>query len=320
MTSLAPKTAIILINWNGAEDTIEALRSFTYKFTSEYIFILDNGSSDNSADRIQDYLEQSSINFIKYKEAENTSLETREDVRYYLLRSTPNRGFAGGNNFVIRLLWNDSSFQYFWLLNNDTIVLEDSLAGLIECIKSSPDVGFSGSVIMDYAQRHLIQCCGGKIYKYFGVAKMICKNQTVDQITDEKTKRADYQGGASLLASRQVIEKTGLLDESFFMYSEEADWQLRARKLGFKNKLALKSLIYHKGTVSTKNRRHLFYFYYNRASMILIRKHFNYLARLTAPVLLTLITLVRSWGSLKNFLFGLRGVVNGLQTKIEGGK
>jgi GT2 family glycosyltransferase len=312
------RTAVVIVNWNGFADTIEAIESFKQDLQLEYVFIVDNGSTDNSVEEIVKYFNRRKINPVIFYERENGDEPSfNENSHYYLLSGSKNRGFAGGNNFALRLFWHQISFSYFWLLNNDTVILQNSLNELISSIESDDSIGFAGSVIMDYTNRESIQCCGGRLLPYFGVAKMICKNERIEEITELKACKADYQSGASLLVKRDVIEKIGLLDEMFFMYSEEADWQLRGRQAGFSNRLSMKSLIYHKGTVSTKGRRHLFYYYYNRGSILLTRKHFNLFACIVVPFFLAGITFIRSFGSVKNFFFGLRGILSALFVKIN---
>jgi GT2 family glycosyltransferase len=306
------RTGIVIINWNGAADTIECLQSFNFELTDQYIFVIDNQSSDDSLQRLVSYFQGTAKKF-RYEENEK-ALSFDPNIHFYLIKSSSNRGFAGGNNHVMGLLMTDPSFQYFWLLNNDTVITENSLPELIKTIDSAPDVGFAGSVIMDFYKTNLIQCVGGTLLPWLGVTRLVLKNSQLAEINDTQLKRTDYQSGASLLVKKQVLDRIGLLDEIFFMYSEEADWQARATRVGIRNLTATKSLIYHKGTVSTNNRKHLFYYYYNRSSIIMIRRNFSWAAVLSACIFLPVITFIRASFNPKNSYFGFKGVIHGLSS------
>jgi len=77
--------------------------------------------------------------------------------------------------------------------------------------------------------------------------------------------------------------------------------------------MAWKSVIYHKGTVSTAGRKHLFFYHYNRSAIILTRKNFGRIAALTATISLTGVTILRSKFQLKESLYGLKGIFSGWQ-------
>jgi GT2 family glycosyltransferase len=192
------------------------------------------------------------------------------------------------------------------------------LKELITEIKSDQRTAFAGSVILD-ADQKTVQCCGVKYYKYFGVSKLILKG--ADWATLDKNtiplQEIDFQHGASLMVRMDKLREIGLMDEQYFLYFEEHDWEWEAMKVGYNNKLAPKSIIYHKGSVSTNNRKHLFFYYYNRSSMIFSRKHNNAWARFCSAILLTGVTIVRSRLYFKSLFWGLKGLAEGLTLKLS---
>jgi len=307
-------TAIIIINWNGWQDTVECLESFEWPVPDAHFFILDNASTDDSLPQLESYLTGHSIPYLLCSPEELGSKE-KGTHQVTLVRNPVNQGFGGGNNVILRYLSGTDHYQYAWLLNNDTTVKKDSLPEMIRYMKSDPRLAFCGSVLLDYYKPELIQCCSVNYYKYLGVSKLYLKNRLWEEIDKSHATISDpstvYQIGASLLVDMEKLKQIGLMDEIFFMYSEEADWQIRAKKSGYNNGLAWKSVVYHKGNVSTANKKHLFFYHYNRSSIILTRKNFGFLPALTATFALIGVTLIRTRGAFKAFWYGLGGIRSG---------
>jgi GT2 family glycosyltransferase len=314
------ETAIVIINWNGWKDTVECLSSFEWPVADVHFFILDNLSTDDSVVRLENYLTGRSISYSRCGQDE---LGLRDDTGYpvTLVLNSANQGFAGGNNVILRYLLRTDRFSHAWLLNNDTVVKKDSLAQMLKYMEGYPRMAFCGSVVLDYYKPELIQCCGVNYYRYLGVSKLYLKDRIWMGVTPSELQAGDtstrYQIGASLLADMEKLRHVGLMDEIFFMYSEEADWQIRAKSLGYGNGLAPESIIYHKGNVSTVNKKHLFFYHYNRSAIILTRKNFGLFATLTATFSLAGITAIRSRFALKAMWYGLKGMAGGWLADIK---
>ncbi|MBN9379730.1 MAG: glycosyltransferase family 2 protein [Chitinophagaceae bacterium] len=309
-------TAIIIVNWNGWKDTVECLESFDWPLTDADIYIVDNKSTDDSVKQLENWLGSHSPGYIACTPAQ-LDIHADAPAPVTLVLNTANQGFAGGNNVILRYLLRSGHYRYAWLLNNDTVVKKDSLQHLQEYLQKNDTFAFAGSVLLDYAYPEQIQCCGVRYYKYLGVSKLYMKDRIwkeVAELPPSLPHPTDYfQIGASLLVDLARLPEIGFMDEAYFMYSEEADWQIRARKMGYCNGLSWKSVIYHKGTVSTKGRKHLFFYHYNRSAIILARKNFGRVAALTASFALTAITMLRTKFRLKESLYGLKGILSGWQ-------
>ncbi|MGK7368687.1 MAG: glycosyltransferase family 2 protein, partial [Candidatus Halalkalibacterium sp. M3_1C_030] len=133
-----PKVHIIILNWNGKEDTIECLNSLkALEYPNFEIVVVDNASSDGSVSEIKD------------KFPETT-----------LLESEINRGYAGGNNIGLRYALNHDS-DYAWILNNDTVVDKNALGSLVKKMKIDGSIGICGSRLVYYHDRETIQALGG---------------------------------------------------------------------------------------------------------------------------------------------------------------
>jgi GT2 family glycosyltransferase len=297
------KTLCIIINWNAAADT-NLLVEQVWKTTNAHIALIDNGSTDQSKEQLMAACSRlQAVNWQSQFECKSERLQ--------LISSATNDGFAKAINKVIRCVL-PNTYDFIWLLNNDAMPEEKALMHLEDCLLQQKDLGFAGSVIMDYEQRNKIQCCAVRYHPFFAVSKLQFKNQqwddTKDYISNDKH---IFQHGASLLVRYSMLEQLGLLDERFFLYAEEHDWQVRATKLGFGNALVVKSKVYHKGSMSTANAHHLFYYYYNTSAMKFAYKYHSFLLRTWNVIALLGITIIRTKGNMKALYWGVKGILLG---------
>jgi hypothetical protein len=306
-----PVTYIIIINWNGASDTIACLDSIM-TLQDTRIVLLDNASSDNSVTEIEKYLKNKSVLYASLN-LSDTHIISSIDHKILFLKSQVNLGFAKGNNAMLGLIQQEGIAPHAWLLNNDTVVQEQTLSAMLRKINEDKQTAFVGSVTLDYSQPTLIQCCGVHYYKYCGVGKLIMKNEEWNEEAKQRipTERIDFQNGASLLVRMSALKEIGFMDERFFLYSEEHDWQETAKKLGYNNVLATDSVLHHKGSVATENKKFLFYYYYSRSSVLFSRKHFNIFVSLSATCMLIGITIVRTRLNPKNMFWAMKGILEG---------
>jgi GT2 family glycosyltransferase len=197
-----------------------------------------------------------------------------------------------------------------WLLNNDAIAAADTLSPLTAALKADMRIAFAGSVIMDARRQDEVQCFGVRYFKWLGVAKMLFKGRVFSGISPEEmaAARPHFQHGASLLVRMAAIRKIGLLDERFFLYSEEHDWQERAVKAGMSHLCVPESKVFHLGSMSTARSRHLFFYYYCRSSAVFSRKHHPGLTAVVATIMLTLITLIRTRLHARSMAWALKGI------------
>lgn len=228
--SESPRVFIIILNWNGWQDTLECLDSIEeLDYPNFEVVIVDNASTDESVREIKD----------KYPGV-------------VLLESTSNLGYAGGNNIGIRYAVQHHA-DYVWILNNDTVVDESALTSLVDKMENDPSIGICGSRIIYYHKRDTIQVlAGGSYNKWLGLTTNFGQLQHIDADFDVEQieENLDFIIGASMLVSRLFIEKIGLISEDYFLYYEEIDWGIRAKgnfKLGF----APSSIVYHKEGAST---------------------------------------------------------------------
>ncbi len=178
-----------------------------------------------------------------------------------------NPGFAGGMNIGIKKAFQPTAGQpqaerqkadYILLLNNDTIVDKKFLKELIEAGESDKEIGILGPI-------------GGEINWLY-----------TKGIHIQKTKNIDYISGVCMLVKRSVIEKIGLMTEEYFLYFEDVDWCLRARKAGYKCVLVPEAKIWHKVSSSTKAESFSYIYYHFRNGLLLAKRHAPFFIKLLA--------------------------------------
>lgn len=226
------KIAIIVLNWNAYEETYECLRSLErLENKNFYVFLVDNASTDYSFEKLK-----------------KDGQEGKFKIDIDLIQSGGNLGFAGGNNVAIQKAYN-LGFYYFWMINNDTVVEEDSLTYLVDELVQHKETGIAGSKIL-YYNSNIVWFAGGKVNTYFGKTKHIGFKMKENELSNARCETG-YITGCSLFFRREVIDSIGLMKEDYFLYYEETDWNLRAKNNGWKIIYVPQSRVYHKISRST---------------------------------------------------------------------
>lgn len=306
-------TLTIILNWNNPLDTIlVAQEVLTHHHSS--VVIVDNNSTDQSLIEIQTHFQKINEGILWQEELAINIINTGAP-EIYLVIMKENYGFAKAINKIIKSIPNNS-FQFVWLLNNDAIPAANALIALETEMNKNQHLGFAGSVIVDFKDRNKIQCCGVKYFPFLGISKLVLKNQVLNSLTQEviSNERIDFQHGASLLVRLDILDQLGLMDERFFLYFEEQDWQTRAKKMGYSNNLVPESHVFHKGSMSTEHSKHLFFFFYNSSAIIYSLKHNNVPQIFFSFIGILVITIKRTKLKAKSLMWGLKGMVNGVKT------
>lgn len=242
--------ATIIVNYNNYDDTINCFKSlWALKEVKPYIIIVDNASTNSSVIKIVNflnaYIHKEKFEVIDYDESFVKANNLLYDVT--IIKSKANKGFAGGNNLGIKLIYdflNIKNFD-FWLINSDAVADENALFAIKNYV-SKNNIGIAGSIVFDYYNRSTIQSIGGKINQFFATNINCTELSQKDEL--------HYIYGASFYISNKVINKIGLLPEEYFMYYEETDYCFLARKLSFKIGIATNAFVYHKGSIGKLNK------------------------------------------------------------------
>jgi GT2 family glycosyltransferase len=279
------KTCIILVNYNGAGDTIACIESLLSLSAQSFkIVICDNNSHDDSINKICKWFNKS---IWKKKYSEITLIKNHKKYsnkgklsKISIVRSTINLGFAGGNNLAARIAIQNDFFDYIWFLNNDTVVLKNSLSELVSYAKKLPsNVGIIGSKLMYYSNPKIIQTIGGNINILTGQPSHIGGGEEDKGQYDNPLIHMDYIVGASMFVSNKMITSTGLMSEHYFLYYEEIDWITRIKNQGWTIGYCPKSVVFHKEGATTGGRRSgnksLLSAYYSTRSSLIYNFIFN---------------------------------------------
>jgi GT2 family glycosyltransferase len=249
---MTPSVITIILNWNGWDDTFACIEScLNLKSDDVKIIVVDNASNtDRSGELLQRFPE---ISFIQ---------------------TAANLGFAGGNNLGIRHALAQGA-DYVWLLNNDTVVDPAALAELLKVAQSDATIGMVGSKIVYYDNPRLLWYAGAVLdfntpwqMHHRGLGQ-----EDVGQYNDSE--ETGFVTGCSLLARREMLAEIGLLDEGYFLYFEDSDLNIRAKKAGWKLFYSPASLVYHKVSLSMGGSDSpLMRYYYSRNFLYFVNKHF----------------------------------------------
>lgn len=237
------KIAIIVLNWKQPKLTIETINSILKIKHSSFdyeIILIDNGSPDDSIK-------------IFNQEYKNNKL-------IKILNTKSNLGYAGGNNFGISYALKNN-FDFIVLLNNDVLVDPNFLD---ELLKESANYDLLGPKIYFapgfefHKDRYQKKDLGKVIWSMGGQMdwdNIYGSNISIDEIDHGQFKKninkVDFISGCCLMASRQVFQKIGKLDENYFMYLEDVDFCQRAKNAGFKMACIPRSIIWHVNSGST---------------------------------------------------------------------
>lgn len=221
----------VVLNWNGWQDTIACLQSLASQTAQPlHVFVVDNGSTDDSVQRIADFLQTAT-----------------GPTAFHLLPHGVNGGFAVGSNVGIRAAL-QMGCDFVWLLNNDTVAPPDTLSRLLEKAHAQPYAGIVGSVLLYHHDPSQVQAWGGgRVSRWTGTATHFHAPVPVEQL--------DYVTFASALIRSDVFREVGLLYEGGFMYYEDADFCLRLRPTRWTLTVAEDTRVLHKESASTEQRR-----------------------------------------------------------------
>jgi len=229
-----PRVVVIVVNWNGKDVTLDCLASLQCVHRPPpHILVVDNGSTDDSVTAIRS----------QYPDVD-------------LLALNENRRFAGGNNAGIQKAFAEGA-DFVLLLNNDTVVDPDFLSALLARIGTEDRCGMVVPKIYYHDPPDLLWYAGGEISFWTGTMRHRGIRE-VDHGQHDTATETGYATGCCVLVSRELIARVGQLDESFFIYTEDADWSMRARRAGYRIMYEPRARIWHKLSVSTGGHLSLF--------------------------------------------------------------
>lgn len=288
-----PLVYVVVLTWNQREVTLECLESLTRMTYPNYrIVVVDNGSTDKTSQAIA---------------AQFPSIKIIVNKR--------NLGYPGGCNVGLRYALNQG-VDYIFVINNDVSVAPDILDELMHGV--SPDVGILTPKVYFASDPNRIWSVGGQ-QNPLTLEMNYRGDQEQDQGQWDEVLERDYLIGCAHLFSRSLLEEIGLLDAGYFLYYDDLDICIRARRAGYRLLMVPRAQMWHKvanssGGVGTPRER----YYVARGKLRFLRKHAHgwqwlfVIPYRTASTIKTLLRLAwhRRWDSAWAYL---RGSYDGLR-------
>lgn len=260
-TSTSVEVTVVIVNWNGGDDSIACLQSLQAMRTEGAVVkvvVVDNASSDDSVSRLTQHLGAHGWQPCPSRIPRPESSRVRQVSAFtgapggveqvLVVQALDNYGFAAGNNIGIAAADAHWVSDHYWLLNNDTWVAADTLSTLLDKMRAEPQVGICGATVLYAdADRH-VQSYGGAWYSLrSGRGWALGMGTTYDpDITDAYAEaRINYVSGASMFIRADALRQMGPLCEAYFLYNEEIDLSVRLPS-SYRLGVATRALVYHK--------------------------------------------------------------------------
>ncbi len=229
-----PELVIHILNYRTPDLTLDCLRSLAAErsqYSEFQVFLIDNASGDHSVEQIQNALDEDP--------------SWKDWVRFMPLDK--NLGFAGGNNYSIRLCQEElPDCPYQLLLNSDTLVHEGCLKASMDWMKAHSDCG-AFSCMLRNKDGSVQNVCrkfprpDRETARALGLPYVLPKLFSWADLEDLEWERegadsrvVEWIGGAFMLLNSEAVKQVGVLDESFFFYGEDTEWCFRMRRHGWK--------------------------------------------------------------------------------------
>lgn len=255
------KLSIVIVNYNVRHFLEQCLHSVlkACQHIDAEVFVVDNNSKDDSCEMVRSVFPQ-----------------------VHLIANKDNPGFSIANNQAIRL----SKGEYVLLLNPDTLVGEDTFEKCISYMDKRPNAGALGIKMVDGKGIFLPESKRGlptpkvAFYKIFGLSSLFSKSEKfgkyhLSYLHKDENHEVEILSGAYMFMRKSALDKSGLLDETFFMYGEDIDLSYRIELAGYKNHYFADSQIIHYKGESTKKGSINYVFVFYEAMIIFAKKHFG---------------------------------------------
>ncbi|HUI30971.1 MAG TPA: glycosyltransferase family 2 protein [Candidatus Acidoferrales bacterium] len=242
---------IILVNFGEADQTIDCVKSLRKSSLTDFnVIIIDNGGTSDS----RKILQQACHGVV-------------------VLSTEQNLGFGGANNMGIDYALQNGA-DLILLLNNDTIVKEDTIEKLVETAKQEPEAGIIGAKIHYYDKPNTLWYAGGRLDIDRGLGTHIGIGKEDDGL-QQHCVETDFVTGCCMLIKREVIEKIGKLDHSYFLYLEDADYSVRAKRAGYSVLYQPAAVLYHRVSSSIRWDSPTYVYFNLRNKILFLRKNGN---------------------------------------------
>ncbi len=245
---MPPDVAIIVLTWNGRDDTLACLQSLQQlTYPSFRVLLVDNGSKDGTTSAVAEAYPEVTV-----------------------LENGTNLGFAAGNNVGLAEA-RRMGVKYALLLNNDTVVDPGFLEPLVDTLEASPEVGAAGPTIFYHDHPQTIWSAGGRIDWRVGNTAMIGLGEKVAVEHMGGPQQVDFVTGCALFLRVALLDQIGYLDPRFFAYYEEVEWCLRLQRAGSQIWYVPDSRVWHKISIEARSDSPLVHYYMTRNRLLFLK-------------------------------------------------
>ena len=222
--------AIIVLNWNGADDALECINSLAQQTLKPTIIVVDNHSHDDSVMRFEQY------------QTEHPS------VNCTIIANDKNLGFAGGINTGL-VYAREQGFEYIGVLNPDAVADKKWCRALVDELSSQPKCGIATGILQRRDGKTLDTT--GDFYTTWGLPGPRNRDEPVKNAPSKPGEVFGATGGGAIYRAA-IFDDIDMFDEDFFMYYEDVDLSFRAQLAGWKVRFTPKAIAYHKVGASSK--------------------------------------------------------------------
>ena len=217
---------MIVLAWNNHEYTLDCLRSLTEQTLAHTVYVVDNASTDGTPEII-----------------------AAQFPTAHVIVNDANIGFAGGNNVGMQAAFADGADAVL-VLNNDTTLAPDVLALLTDAKHIHPDAGIISPAILFAQPPHNIWFAGATLNTLMGWSYHVHYNAPYESIA-KQIHPIVRTTGCAMLITRECYTAIGGYDDDFFMYYEDVEYSLHARRAGFETYLVPEAVVYHHVSASS---------------------------------------------------------------------
>ena len=230
---MLPRVAIVMLNWNSFQDTLECVESLqTLTYQNFFVVVVDNGSEKDDADKI----ERTFGSFVS------------------LVRNTRNLGYAGGCNVGLRCGFKMGA-DYIFLINNDMVLARDCLTKLVEVAQADPSIGVVMPTEYSYEERTTKRFPTG-IYQLSPLFHLMLQplapmiNRVLRLSSEGITELRVMETGMALMRS-SIFAEVGLFDPVYFFGgAENLELSIAVARLGLRMYVVPQASLWHKGAAS----------------------------------------------------------------------
>jgi GT2 family glycosyltransferase len=239
----APPVAIVVVTWNGLQDTLACLVALRrLEHANRRVVLVDNGSRDGTPAVVRRYFPE-----------------------VHVIANAANAGYVLANNQGIAWALEQGA-DWILLLNNDVVVAPDCVTELLRVGASAPGVGIVGPVMQRTLRPDILDLGGDLDFRW---GHVVLRRYT-PSMAGREWLEVDYVWGCALMARREVFERAGVLDPRYVAYFEDGDLCLRAKRCGYSTVAALRARVTHQvgrsgerrfaWQVYTRMRNHVLFF------------------------------------------------------------